>query len=208
MHISEPMTLLTDYILGAASLMFAIKLAARAEGQESRHWWVGAFLLLTGAGFAGGTWHGFKSQVSATTAGLLWGVTYICIGSANLFFIAGAARALFAERPRRFLRGMLWYALMFTLLGIVLIKSATPVFCSFPVAIVFFFLLALAMYRNQNSAGAKWLLDGALASALAGGLFYLKTAPAPSFNENDLFHVIQTLGLYCLYRGGTFLKDR
>jgi len=35
-----------------------------------------------------------------------------------------------------------------------------------------------------------------------------RLAPHPAFNHNDLFHVIQTLGLWLFYAGGRTLADQ
>jgi hypothetical protein len=49
--------------------------------------------------------------------------------------------------------------------------------------------------------GIRWL-KRAIGVSLAGlAVLVSKLAPHPQFNHNDLYHVIQIAGLYCLYRG-------
>jgi hypothetical protein len=50
---SEPVTMLTDYALGAVSAYLGVRLF-----RFSKYWAI-AFLALALAAFLGGTWHGF-----------------------------------------------------------------------------------------------------------------------------------------------------
>jgi peptidoglycan/LPS O-acetylase OafA/YrhL len=53
--------------------------------------------------------------------------------------------------------------------------------------------------------GIRWL-KRAIGVSLAGlAVLVLKLAPHPNFNHNDLYHVIQIAGLFCLYRGARSL---
>ena len=54
--------------------------------------------------------------------------------------------------------------------------------------------------------GILWLKRAIGVSLAALAVLVLKLAPHPQFNHNDLYHVIQMGGLYCLYRGGLLLQ--
>jgi ribose/xylose/arabinose/galactoside ABC-type transport system permease subunit len=55
--------------------------------------------------------------------------------------------------------------------------------------------------QEARREGLRWLRR-AIAVSLAGlAVLVLKLSPHPHFNHNDLYHVIQMGGLYCLYRG-------
>jgi hypothetical protein len=63
-------------------------------------------------------------------------------------------------------------------------------------------LAALSLHaRRSGAAGARWSLAGIAVSAAAAGVPYLRIAPHPSFNHNDLYHVVQAAAMYLFYRG-------
>ncbi len=58
---------------------------------------------------------------------------------------------------------------------------------------------------GSRREGVLWL-KRAIAVTLAGlAVLVLKLSPHPHFNHNDLYHLIQMGGLYCLYRGAGML---
>ena len=59
--------------------------------------------------------------------------------------------------------------------------------------------------QTARREGILWL-KRAIGVSLAGlTVLILKLSPHPHFNHNDLYHVIQMGGLYCLYRGALSL---
>jgi hypothetical protein len=69
-------------------------------------------------------------------------------------------------------------------------------------------LLALAAWLGwRGRPGAGWIAGG-VAVSLAGAVIQrARAAPCPGFNHNDLFHVIQAVGLYLYFQGGRRLED-
>src|SRR5204863_7861870 len=81
MQISEPVTMLTDFALSAASLCFAI-LLARIVGPRNRvsAWlWCAAFIASSVAALPGGIYHGFTLQFDTSTLRVIWGVLVYAI---------------------------------------------------------------------------------------------------------------------------------
>jgi hypothetical protein len=69
-------------------------------------------------------------------------------------------------------------------------------------------LLAAWLIRPSGlTAGAGWVAAGVGVSVVAGVIQARKLAPHPRFNHNDLFHVVQMVALYLLYRGGLLFVD-
>jgi hypothetical protein len=91
MQITEPVTMLTDYALGAVNLFFTISILTKRHSRNR----VSGLLLLLGflsqtiAGFVGGTYHGFANDVSAHTLKWLWNVTLLTIGGTVGFLVSG-----------------------------------------------------------------------------------------------------------------------
>jgi hypothetical protein len=56
-------------------------------------------------------------------------------------------------------------------------------------------------------SGRRWLIVGFGATAVGLTLMVQKVSFHQHFNHNDLYHVVQMLGLYGVYRGGRRLLD-
>ena len=111
MQITEPMTLLTDYILAAGSLFFAVRLKAitQNQGQTCRKLWGLAFLFAAVAALLGGTYHGFSVYLGEFLHPALWNSTVYFIGLASGLMISGALTASLNrqdESVRWFLSGV------------------------------------------------------------------------------------------------------
>ena len=163
-HITEPMTMATDYLLAAQVLIYAIALRRKAPSLRhgSVRFWVAAFLVTAVAALAGGTAHGFALYLGETYLALVWGLTVLAISfSAALMIFAGvrSARHPHTEDPIRRKLGTRW-----------LVRG------------IFVTLAGLAIQQSG------WSLDR-------------------HFNHNDLYHVVQMVGIFCLYRGAVLLDD-
>ena len=82
MQITEPVTMLTDYALAAASLYFAF-LLARTLGPRNRvsAWlWCAAFLTSAVAALLGGIYHGFASHFDTGALRSIWNVAVFVMG--------------------------------------------------------------------------------------------------------------------------------
>ena len=75
MTINEPVTLITDYILALASLIFGVLL-----WRKNNRLWATAFFFTALGSFLGGTYHGFGGIP-------IWIATVYAIGIASLLFL-------------------------------------------------------------------------------------------------------------------------
>jgi hypothetical protein len=76
-----------------------------------------------------------------------------------------------------------------------------------PAMLAVVILLALPG-RHAPLAGAGWVAVGVAVSFAAAAVQRSGFSLHRHFNHNDIYHVIQMVGLYVLYRGGTQLRDR
>lgn len=58
---------------------------------------------------------------------------------------------------------------------------------------------------EDRRAGGSWLKKGIVVSAAGILLMVMDVSLHPHFNQNDLYHVVQMVGLYCFFRGAALL---
>lgn len=91
MQITEPVTMLTDYALATANLLFAVSIYTKLHSRNR----VTGLLLMLGfvaesiSAFAGGTFHGFAAHIKAPDLRSLWNVILISAGCALAFLASG-----------------------------------------------------------------------------------------------------------------------
>ena len=148
-EISEPATLITDYILSIVVLILGISLFRardKTSGKSVLLWSIG-FLTAAAAAAAGGTFHGFAFYFGASMHRSLWNVTVALIAaSAGFVTVAILIQSEVTNSQKRWLRG----GILLTLVGV-------------------------AIQRSGFSLAAN-------------------------FNYNDLYHCIQTVAFYLLFR--------
>jgi hypothetical protein len=179
---SEPTTVITDYALGAVSIFLSLRLM-----DASRFWALAFFALGLGA-LLGGTWHGFWQD------DLLWKATTLSVGGASFGMVAGSADAVTAGKLRA---GLIAFAAakLFAYAAWMLYHDDFI----WVVADTATALLIVAVLHAWRFNG--WILAGVAVSVLAGLAQASGFALHPRFNHNDLYHVLQTVAMFVLYRG-------
>jgi hypothetical protein len=195
MTISEPMTLVTDYFLGAVTAWLCVLLFKHGEGQRSRFGWGIAFAALAGGAFLGGTWHGLAQ------AGALWKATVLLVGVASFGMVAGSALAVSSGVARLAILAFAT-AKLCVYAGWMLFHDGF-IYVVLDTGIAFVLVAALHLWRWNG-----WILAGVAVSAAAATAQALRLSLHPSyFNHNDLYHVIQTAAMALFYRGARTLRD-
>lgn len=210
MHISEPMTLFTDYLLAGLVFYLGLRLLAlwRRSGQRSVRWWASGFHASAVAALAGGTYHGFFSYLGGGPAFLLWKFTVFAVGLAALCLFAGAVMATLAGAPRKWL--LVLAGLKFLLYAAWMTAHDDFRFVIYDYAPALLGVLLLAIYAalTRRERFAPWLGGGVLISFAAAGIQASGLTLHEHFNHNDLYHVVQMGAFWLLYRGGLLLRDR
>ena len=98
-QITEPMTMVTDYLLAVQCLVQAIVLARRTPrlGLGSIPFWMAAFVGTAIAALAGGTAHGFALYLGAANLRRVWTVTVAAIAVSSLLMLWAGVRSV--QRP-------------------------------------------------------------------------------------------------------------
>lgn len=101
-RLNEPISMLTDYLVGAFSLGLARRLQDQARDPDSPaiRAWDGALKSLAAASFFGGTEHGFRPVVGKRRQRLLWKGVILSLGLTG-YHLLRAAIETFIRRERR-----------------------------------------------------------------------------------------------------------
>ena len=209
MTITEPTTMLTDYLLGGLAVWFAMKLAQhfRATKQRPILLWAATFAGLALASFSGGAYHGFSGYLSASALAILWKITLYSIGVVSLALFSAATTAAFEGSTRKVLLAAGVFKFAVYAIWIANHNDFLYAIADYTPAMLYVLLLQARAWLRREASG-PWIVTGVLVSFAAAGVQQIGFAPHRHFNHNDLYHVIQMLGVYLLYRGGRLLTDR
>jgi len=202
----EVVTMVTDYLLAATGFGAAMWLWKSAAGVPGR-WWAVAFVATGVAAVLGGTSHGYAPVIDKQTHGLVWRLTYVTVGIANFCILYGAA---LAAVPRRFFRAavaVLLARMLAVAAALILVAQFRFVLYDYAITLVGLLALAAAL-RAQRQPGAKWIVAGVAASTIGAVVQLARIGQGQVFNHNDLFHVVQAIGIALYARGGRALVTR
>ncbi len=200
----EPMTVLTDILLAAAAVWAGSRILGVSETPVHRYFALSFFLIALGT-LAGATIHAVRHTSLVRWVPLLWRITGIAVGTSVTAMLAGTFYHLLPLEYADILR---W-----TVLGLSIVYAAwiwrdyrfrnVIVFYSVSMA---FILGAMGLsYVSTGSPGAKLIAAGILISFAAAAVQRSGFKLARHFNHNDIYHVIQLIGLYFFYRGALLL---
>jgi len=209
MTISEPMTMFTDYLvtLLAASLGIHLIIEGRARSERSEVLWGWAFMATALGALAGGTSHGFVQQLGDEGWQVLWKVTVYAIGAASFLLLAGALIASLSGPWRRLLLLVAFLKFVGYVSWMLSHDDFRFVINDYGSTMVVVLLLQIWQWWARRAPSAPWVVGGILVSFVASLIQQSGFALHQHFNHNDIFHVIQLLALWLLYRGGRLLQD-
>lgn len=207
--ISEPMTLVTDYLIMLQCLYFFRVLSkGNSTAEVSRQLLAWAFLCIAIAGFTGGTVHGFRPLLPGLLEDGLWLATLYATGVMSFCFVLGMVKATLAPSWHVPIALLLAARLLAYLIWVTSEPDFIFVIVDYGIAMLLVLgLISLSSWRrpmgNEGYFLAAIVVTGIGATVQASG-FTLHE----HFNNNDLYHVIQLLSFYLFYRGALSLTDR
>ncbi len=218
----EPTTVLTDYALAALCAWFGGSLWRRGEGRAGwlrpRSVWACSFWAAALAALAGGTVHGFAHRLTPGQVWALWRVTFWAVGLAS--FLMAAAMAMLAgggqsrgqRQSQRQSQRQGWrlavvsFGLLFAgyALWMLFHDDFRFVLAAYAPAMLYVAWTGWSLSRG-GWAGGRWLVGAVAVSAVAALIQASGLSLHSHFNHNDLYHVVQMVGFWMLYRGGQLL---
>lgn len=209
MAIAEPATLITDYLLGTLSVLLGARLLAvgRSSRQRSVTLWALALAAVAAASYAGGTYHGFRHEMHAELAALLWKATTISMGLASFLLLGAALCASFDRRARRWLLAAAALKLAVYVMWMLAHDEFRFVIYEYGSTLVIVILLVSTGQTNGAAGHRGYIASGIVASIAAAIVQQSGIRLHRHFNHNDLMHVVQMGGVWLLYAGGARLRD-
>jgi hypothetical protein len=200
MTVYEPATLLTDGMLGALAAWLGWRLFRRpGAAHPATRWWSRMLAMTAAAACIGGAYHGFAPNFPVTVGQAWWLAT---LWNINLLSAAMALSLLCELVPAHHQR--LWQVLIGGKLAVftgavVLHPDFVVVIMDYGLTMLAWTAAALLLHRPWRG----WMLAAIALSVVAAVAQQMPWDPAPTFNHNDLYHVIQALALFLFYRAGT-----
>jgi hypothetical protein len=68
-------------------------------------------------------------------------------------------------------------------------------------------VLQIVAFITRHEMSARWILAGTAISVAAAGIQISGFNIHRHLNHNDLYHIVQMIGMYVWYRGGLLLRD-
>ena len=205
----EPMTVFTDLILFFLAVYFALDFhTLYLDQQMNTHWhWTFAFWMIGIGALLGAISHGIGHHFSPMVKKIIWKMTVLSIGISCYFVLSASFSHVFPNSTVRWLK---WIPLI-----LLVIYCATIIKDDrFSIVILFYlptmiFVLLMMMYSQfvLGFSGSGWISLGMLIGFLAAGVQMSGYDLHKHFNHNDLYHVIQMAGIYCIHKGTVLIRD-
>jgi hypothetical protein len=208
-RITEPATMITDFVIAAMCVGFAIVTERSTESfATARGLWGLSFAFAGIAAMIGGVVHGFVLYLTADSKQRLWKATQRTLGLTALAILVAAVVAFVDGELQRWLVGLavakfVWYATVVRKRD-----DYAIVVLDYGVSMLALVALATIGWVRTSSPASPWLIAGVAISGAAAVVQLKKIAPHRRFNHNDLYHAVQVIALYLFYRGGLLLVER
>lgn len=205
----EPATVITDLMITVLAIYLGRQLSAQYDVTLSNtQWhWTWAFWMLGTGALLGAVSHGWGPVMPEFYRDWIWKATTWSIGFVSFFIIMSTIHVLFPFKTVQFVRFIPAVLLVIYLIRITGDPAFSNVIKFYAPAMIFTFVTMLILYFTQDTAGSGYIITGLLISFLAAGVQWSGLSLHRHFNHNDLYHVIQMVGMVYLYRGAQRLQD-
>jgi hypothetical protein len=207
--ISEPSTLITDYMLGSLTAVLAWRLLVtnRRRPQRAVRFWSAALMAVAFGSIVGGTYHGFALALTSGVAAALWKATMLAMGVASLFLTLSAIQAAAPPRLRRLLVIAAFTKLCVYAAWVFSHDEFKYVIMEYGSTLLLVLVLVGANKIRGETGHRVFIAGGILVSIVAALIQQSGVSLHAHFNHNDLMHVVQMGAVWLLFEGGRRLLD-
>lgn len=203
MTVMEPDVTLTDYGLTVLCVVLAVSLRRHGRAGDALRFWFTAFFLAIGAAsLAGGTVHGFLADETTTPYAVVWSASLLAVGASAVAAWAIGGRLMLAEdRARVVIAAAVVVFGLYTAVVLVVSRQFVVAILHYLPATLFLLASFLTVYVRTRQAHLLAGAAGMLLMFVAAAVQQAGIALHPVyFNHNALYHVIQAVALYLVYR--------
>ena len=200
---TEPDVTITDFLLSLEALAFAV-LIARSATTLLQRWFMIFFLATAVASLAGGLVHGFFSDSK-----VLWRLVLIALGVVSAAAWSIGARMLFSDRIADLITLAAWIEVVAYALIVAFVTDAFAIaIANYLPSTLFLIVAFFAAYRSSTAGPLALGLGGLVLTLIAAGVQQSGIVLHPKyFNHNALYHLLQALALFCIFRAAVFLTS-
>ncbi len=199
LKITEPTTLITDYLIFVESLIFFIALFLTKQPTQAFYFIQSYWLFLGMGGLLGGTSHGFKLMLGENLDSKIWTLTLFTIGISTTSLFLGISTLYFVPPFTDYINLIMLGVLTFYIYKVNKSKlfRHTVVFYGFVMVIAF--LISSVEFIISGDIGSLYLILGFITVFLASFIQVKQITLHKNFNHNDLFHVVSMIGAIFMY---------
>jgi len=189
----EPTTFLTDCILAVLAVALAWNLPA---APAAARWWRGMFVCTALSALVGGCHHGFAHNFSGPIQHYWWIGTLWIISGLSACMAMSLLHELVPPDRQRPWRGVIGAKLLLSAIVGFLHPVYLVVIIDYGLTMLAWLVAAVLVNRPWRG----WILAGFGLSTIGAVVQQSGWPSMAHFNHNDLYHVIQALGLVALSR--------
>jgi hypothetical protein len=215
-RIDEPMTMATDYVLAVATAILGVllwRVAASHRSAAIRSWSLAFFFTSLGS-LSGGSYHGFQRVLEPLVVAALWKLTVYAIGLGSFFLLTGAILAGTGDGSdvsspvRSTLVALATLELIIYMVWVTRHDDFIYVIEDYGSSLIVIAILQIVAWVRSRAPSAPWVLGSIALSVVGATIQASGFSLHRNFNHNDLYHVVQLVALWMLYRGGRVLDVR
>ena len=208
--IAEPTTMATDFLMALLCAVLAARLRekSRETSYRSVALWRWAFIATSVGALTGGSSHGFALFLRQWQWTALWKSSTLMIGCASFCLLMGMSYARLHGTWGKAVRVLAVLKLAAYVTWMIGHDDFRFVIFEYGSSMLLILTIEIWRLLKERSLDLAWIPVGILLSVLSSAVQQSEIVLHEHFNQNDLFHVIQMIALYALYRGGLLLRDR
>jgi len=165
-----------------------------------------ALYLLAFGALVGGIYHGFSPHFSVLLKDFIWKTILYAVGLTTVFFLLAAISTVVSYEIYNILK---WIPILVFVVYAVFIwrynDLIQAIYFNIPMMIVIFIIMVY-LYIVSKDTGTGKIILGLVISFLGAGIWSRKLSVNGYFNYNDIYHIIQTIGLWYIYRGALTIQ--
>lgn len=198
--ITEPMTMITDYLIALELILFIIFLQPSISNL-SRLSIVFLFITTVVGAIAGGTSHGFTEYLGEDRHKFTWSLTVQSIAVGTTFFELALIVEYFSSMTQILLILLILSQLVMYQIWIMGKDEVTflYVIINYGGTMIISLLFLIFRYLQEDEQSVEYLIIGIVIAFIAAGIQQSGFKLHTHFNHNDIFHVIQMIALYFFY---------